>query len=116
MTPDEKRQMAEAASEACGHPIVAETIVEYAANMGITGGLPLYGLHKVAAVAAQVARAEALGIDPNDLLLDAEERAAAALAFTEQAVAQGVPVIAVDPDAGEIRIARGPLPPGQGAN
>ena len=70
---DWKQAHADAADEAVDHQLVQDAMAEFARNMGFDlDGLPAYGLHKVAAYAAQVARAQALGFDPE--LLWQEDR------------------------------------------
>lgn len=63
------RAHANAAAFAVAHPIVVDVMDEYAHNMRFhpTDGLPAYGMHKVAQYAAQVARAQALDINPERL-------------------------------------------------
>lgn len=69
-----KQEFADEAEKALQHPLVENVMEEFAGNMRFKlEGLPEYGLRKVAAVAAQVARAQALGIDPDTLRLTPEE-------------------------------------------
>ena len=50
------------------HELVKDVMEEFAGNMKFSlSGLPAYGLAKVVCYAAQVARAQALGIDPDEL-------------------------------------------------
>ncbi len=73
---------------------------EFAFNMGFAlGGLPKYGLRKVALYAAQVARAQALGFDIELLRMSAEEATEERLDRARMAVESGVPVFVVITDA-----------------
>jgi hypothetical protein len=68
LTEAEKRVYATASDVAIEHPLVQDVMEEFAGNMGFKlEGLPAYGLAKVAAYAAQVARAQALDVDPDAL-------------------------------------------------
>lgn len=83
---------ANAANKALEHELVRYVMDEFADNMGFElTGLPRYGLMKVASYAAQVARAQALGFDPNLLRLSDDEAEAAGLELARQAVAKGIP-------------------------
>lgn len=71
---DWKQELADEAEKALQHPFVVDAMQEFADNMRFKlDGLPSYGLHKVAGLAAQVARAQALGIDPDTLRLTPQE-------------------------------------------
>ena len=96
MTSDEKQAFANEAERALAHPLVRDVIEEFADNMGFDlEGLPKYGMMKVAMYAATVARAQALGIDPNDLRHTPEEGDAAMARKMRAAVDAGVPTVAV---------------------
>ncbi len=103
-TPDQprdwKNEHANAASHAWNHPMVTEVIKEYAANMGFDPdkGLPAYGALKIAMYAAQVARAQALGFDPELLRLTEDEANRAQMERAAAMVFAGVPTIVVELD------------------
>lgn len=68
MTVSEKIDFSDAASEAIDHEIVQNAITELISNMKLPSkGLHVYGMNKIAHHAAVVARAFALGIDPDEL-------------------------------------------------
>jgi hypothetical protein len=95
---DWKRHHANDSTEAVQHEIVQRVMEEYADNMGFTlDGLPAYGLRKVALYAAQVARAQALGFDPNLLRLSEDEAASGQWALAASLVLAGVPTFTIDP-------------------
>lgn len=96
---DWKRDHANASEAAIRHPMVLEVMQEFADNMGFKfEGLPRYGLMKIASYVAQIARAQALGFDPDLLRLSDEEANAQLLATARQAVAAGKPVLRVEGD------------------
>lgn len=65
---DLRDESAAAADVAVEHPLVEGAIAEFLDNVNLPGaGLPSYGVRKVAHYAAQVARAQALGIDADAL-------------------------------------------------
>lgn len=101
MTSEEKRAFANEAERVLDHPLVREVMQEFALNMGFTlDGFPRYGLSKVAKYAATVARAQALGIDPDALRCTPSEANAEILRKAEIVAAAGKPVIVVEvPDA-----------------
>ena len=71
---DWKLQHANEAEKALEHDLVKYVMEELLDNLGLTGqALPAYGVRKVAIYAAQVARAQALGFDPELLRLSNEE-------------------------------------------
>lgn len=71
---DWKRQHANESNKAVEHDLVQRAFEEFALNMGFElTGLPKYGLEKIASIAAQVSRAYALGIDPDDLRMTTQE-------------------------------------------
>ena len=79
-------------------PIVQTVMEEFAQNMRFSlEGLPGYGLAKVAGYAATVARAQALGVDVDDLMVTTEEFRDWATQFTAEQVYEGVPVVLIDP-------------------
>lgn len=90
------------ANESCKaleHDLVTGVMEEYADNMGFKlEGLAKYGLTKVAMYAAQVARAQALGFDPDLLRMSDEEADQVMLARARMMVAAGKPVFRIDDD------------------
>ena len=99
MTSDEKQAFANEAEKALDHPLVRDVIEEFADNMGFAlEGLPFYGIMKVAMYTATVARAQALGIDPDELRHTPEEADAAMLRKMHAAVDAGVPTMVVVTD------------------
>lgn len=69
---EDKQLFANAAEEAVYHPLVRDVCQEYVDNMKLNGhkmdGFPTIMLDKIATYAAQVARAQALSIDPQVLV------------------------------------------------
>lgn len=93
---DWKKHHANESEKALKHPLVKDVMEELAGNLGIRGqALPEYGIAKVAAYAASVARAQALGFDPDLLRLSPEEANSELLALAERAARSGVPVWAL---------------------
>lgn len=99
---DWKQAHANAAEHALQHPLVQDVMQEFLHNIGRpNGALERYGLTKVASYAAQVARAEALGIDPETLRMDDAEIAEHQRMLIDAAYRAGKPVVVVAaPDAG----------------
>lgn len=94
---DWKQDHADAAETALEHGLVQRVIEEFADNMGFNlEGLPKYGMFKVASTVAQVARAQALGFDPDLLRLSDEEADVRMLKVARMAVAAGKPALRVD--------------------
>jgi hypothetical protein len=101
MSPADKQQFANEAEKALDHEAVQHAIQEFADNMGfVLEGLPAYGLNKVAHYAAMVARAQALGIDPDELRYTPEEANGALMEKAAQMVYAGVPTKVVCGDCG----------------
>lgn len=71
MTPAEKQAFADEASKAADHPIVQNILDEARDNLSrnhkVSADIVEWQVAKVANVVAQVARAQALGIDPDEL-------------------------------------------------
>lgn len=89
---DWKKKHADDAEAVFDNESVQMVMDEFADNMGFKlEGLPKYGMHKVVSYVAQVARAQALGFDPELLRHTAEEADVAGLALARTAVAKGVP-------------------------
>lgn len=102
---DWKNELANEASKALEHELVREVMQEFADNMGFKlEGLPRYGLMKVASYTAQVARAQAVGIDPDELRYSDAEANAATQKQARLFVAAGKPVISVEPDGTTTRL------------
>jgi hypothetical protein len=88
-----KTHHANEANKALEQPLVKEVMQEFADNMRFElRGLPQYGLTKVALYAAQVARAQALGFDPELLRVSEEEADQHALRVAQIAAESGKPV------------------------
>lgn len=105
---DWKQHHANEAEKAVVHPIVEDAADEFADNMGFKReGLPGHGLMKVASYAAQVARAQALGFDPELLLMSAEESDASALRLARLAAQAGKPVWLIVADGGGRGVSEG---------
>lgn len=98
-TTDWKDEHANKASASIKHELVEGVIEEYLDNLGIEDkGLPAYGIRKVAHYAAMVARADALGFDPNLLRMTNTEAQSVQLDLAARAVFAGVPVWTFDPN------------------
>lgn len=96
-TADWKEKHANEASTSIKHDLVEGVIEEFLDNVGIADkGLPAYGIRKVAYYAAMVARADALGFDPNLLRMTGQEAASHQLDLAARAVLAGVPVHLLD--------------------
>jgi hypothetical protein len=78
------------------HSLVESVIEEQMGNLGTDSALVRYGLAKIATYAAQVARAQALGFDPDLLRLSPEEANDEQLRLARAAVAAGKPVWSLD--------------------
>ncbi len=105
---DWKEQHANEASKSTKHELVEGVIEEFMDNIGLADtGLPAYGIRKVAHYAAMVARAHALGFDPNLLRMTNEEATSHQLDLAARAVVAGIPVHMLDidrPDGQEGRL------------
>jgi hypothetical protein len=95
-----KAKLAEDAGKAIRHDLVVDVVDEQIDNISQFGNAPVnllrYGLMKIALYAAQVARAQALGIDPELLRMSAGEANSEALRMAAEAVAQGIPTFLVE--------------------
>lgn len=97
-----KQAHARQAARALGHELVRDVMEELRVNLRAPeGGLEVYGIAKVASYAAQVARAQALGFDPDLLRLSDEEADEEILKIARQAAESEVPVWVVDPSEPE---------------
>jgi DNA-binding MurR/RpiR family transcriptional regulator len=98
---DWKQDFANDAEKAINHDLVRFVVEEFIDNMSpsvdLSKGLPRYGLTKIMHYAAMVARAQAIGIDPETLRLDAKEATAEMIALAEHAHRLGKPVIVITP-------------------
>ncbi len=93
----EKQAFADEAEKALDHALVRSVIREFADNMGFElEGLPKYGIMKVAMYVATVARAQALGIDPDELRQTPQEATAATIDRMLTMMQAGVPIVVVD--------------------
>lgn len=101
MSADWKQMIADAADVTLNHPIVDGVIDEQLGNMGCgRGTLVHYGLSKIAHYAAQVSRAQTLGIDPELLRASNAEAAAVQADILARLVEAGIPVQVVTVDQG----------------
>jgi hypothetical protein len=96
---DWRQHHADESEHALVHLLVMVAIDELHTNLG-TGSNALvdYGIHKVAAIAAQVARAQALGFDPDLLRLSADDADAEVLRIARMAAESGKPVWLIGPE------------------
>ncbi len=100
MTTDWKQDFANEAEQAVLHDLSQETIDELLVNLKLDrNGLPYYGILKVCNIVAQVARAQALGIDPETLRMTSEESVAAFRNRMAVFVNAGLPVVGVVVDS-----------------
>lgn len=101
MTSEDKQAFVNDAEQAVVHPLVLQVMEEFADNMGFElKGLPKYGLMKVASYTATIARAYALGIDPDVLRHTPEEANSALLRKAARMVYEGVPTIVIEGEDG----------------
>ena len=103
MTTDEKQAFANEAEKALSHPLVIEVIDELAFNLtngSHRDGLVRYGIKKVAMYVATVARAHALGIDPDTLRTTDDEDTEFQRELLTAALGSGQPIIVVDTTGG----------------
>ena len=99
---DWKNAHANTANEAVDHPLVEGVMAELRDNLGVSdSGLPAYGIRKVARYAAQVARAQALGFDPESLRMTPTEATSVQLRLAAEATLLGVPVHMIEARGGE---------------
>ena len=95
MTQDWKQQHANDSEKALRHELVESAIKELMVNLKTDSALVEYGIVKVASYVAQVARAQALGFDPDLLILNDDEAEEQMLKFAKRAVELGKDVIFV---------------------
>lgn len=96
MSDDWKQLHANEADKALAHPLVEEVIAEQLGNLGHSNNpLVEYGLTKIAHYAAVVARAQALGFDPDLLRLTPQEATAEQVRLVAEAVHRGVPTFVI---------------------
>ena len=90
---DWKDAHANECSKAVDHELVEGVIAEFMDNINVPDeGLPAYGIRKVAMYAAQVARAQALGFDPELLRSNRAESTEAQIELARMATESGIPV------------------------
>ncbi len=100
MTTDWKQDFANEAEQAVLHDMTDRVIGELLDNLQTDrNGLPYYGILKVCNIVAQVARAQALGIDPETLRMTSEESVAALQNRLQVFVDAGLPVVGVVVDS-----------------
>jgi hypothetical protein len=99
-----KQDHANASEHAFRHPLVESVIEEYLDNLYHNFAVPRgdafvrYGLKKCMGTMAQVARAEALNIDPDLLRVDADAISDHMLAIIEAAESAGKPIFVIVED------------------
>lgn len=99
MTPDERQAFANEAEKAMIHPEVEDAMREFAFNMRFEfDGLPRFGLMKIAQRAAMVARAQALGVDIEELRPSPAEANSEMLRRAAEAAFRGIPTEIIDPE------------------
>lgn len=97
----DRQAFANEAEKALDHPLVASVIDELLSNLGVSRESDeFYGIAKVAMYVATVARAQALGIDPDELRMTADEADVALREHAEHLAALGVPVSVVADEDG----------------
>lgn len=91
-----KSDHAKKCDAAVEHNLVENVIEEFMGNIGLADtGLPAYGIRKVAMYAAQVARAQALGFDPELLRMNHTEATEVQMKLAAHATRSGIPVTIV---------------------
>ncbi len=104
MTPDEKQALANEAEKALSHDLVTNAREEALRNHGGKEGDLLWcSFAKVAMYTASVSRAQALGINPDELRLSSEESRASLQARARRSVELGKPTFLID-EAGVTRL------------
>lgn len=99
MNTKEKDAFADEAFKALDHPLVESVVDELCFNLRVENkGLPRFGIRKVAHYAAIVARAHALGIDPEVLRMTDEESDEVMLDLVKAATEAGKPAIVLTTD------------------
>lgn len=97
MTSEEKQAFADEAEKALSHRMIEGVVDEALFNHGgDKSSLLYYSLMKVAMYTASVARAQALGIDPDELRSTPDEANEHMLRRARSFVAAGKPVLRVD--------------------
>lgn len=93
MGADWKEHHANEAGKALDNEMVQHVLTEFAGNMGFKrAGLPEYGMTKIVLTVAAIARAEALGFDPELLRLTPGEADEELLKKARIAAESGKPV------------------------
>lgn len=99
---DWKARHAAESEKALNHELVREVMSELRGNLHVPeDGLEAYGIQKVAYYAASVARAQALGFDPNLLRMTPTEATSVQMRLAAELVLKGVPVHLVEVDGNE---------------
>lgn len=93
---DWKKHHADEAEKALETKLVEDAIQTLMDNLHTESPLIRAGIGLVASTAAQVARAQALGFDPELLRLSSEEANAEVMAVAERAALAGTPVWVTD--------------------
>lgn len=93
-----KKDFANESEKAYLHPIAQDVIQEFLGNIGKSDAdaVVRYGIRKVCGYVAQIARAQALGLDPEVLRLSDEEAAEHMAMVLKIALDVGKPVIVVE--------------------
>lgn len=91
-----KQDFANEAEKAYLHPIAQDVIDEFLGNIGRSDAIVRYGIGKVCGYVAQIARAQALGLDPEVLRLSDEEAVEHMARVMQIALDAGKPVIVVE--------------------
>lgn len=103
LTPEDKKNFANEANNVLDHPIAKDVIDEFKDNLKRNpdvkpdSGLWNYGLMKILTHVSQIARAQALGIDPEQLRMSEEEQAAWCELLAQTASDAGKDVFVVTP-------------------
>lgn len=83
--------------KALDHELVVDVIAELLDNLNVSrDSLPAYGVRKVARYTAAVARAQALGFEPNLLRMTSDEARSHQLELAAEAALLGIPVHLID--------------------
>lgn len=99
---DWKARHAVESEKALEHELVREVMAELRGNLNVSDdGLAAYGIQKVAYYAASVARAQALGFNPNLLRMTESEANSVQVQMAAELVFNGVPVHMVEVDRHE---------------
>lgn len=89
---------ASASDDTLKHPLVRDVVDEQMGNLNREDALARYGLNKIAMYAAQVSRAQALGVDPDILRNTDGEYVRHVFTQAARLTGRGVPVVIVTTD------------------